>query len=152
VLERPERVRVQPGQDLLFQGPVVGEHSAPVARTASEQPDHVRVRAERAAPGRIKLFIRAGIAGDAADLRADGGGVAVAPGIAAGAEPGLPQQLIDPAGRQAEALAQHGQPVLVIEAEQHAAEIEQQDLGAIAVHCSTVTARETSAGPGRSRG
>jgi hypothetical protein len=143
VLERPERVRVQPGQDLLFQGPVVGEHSAPVARTASEQPDHVRVRAERAAPGGIKLFIRAGIAGDAADLRADGGGVAVAPGIAAGAEPGPPQQFIDPAGRQAEALAQHVQPVLVIEAEHHSAEIEQQDLGAITVHCSTVAARET---------
>jgi hypothetical protein len=33
--------------------------------------------------------------------------------------------------------------VLVIEAEQHSAEIEQQDLGAITVHCSTVAARET---------
>jgi hypothetical protein len=105
---------------------------------AGEQPDHVRVRAERAAPGGIKTLVRAGVAGDAADLRADGGGVAVAAGIAVGAEPGLPQQLIDPAGRQAEALAQHGQPVFVIKAEQHAAEIDQQHLGAIAIHCSTV--------------
>jgi len=70
------------------------------------------------------MLIRAAIASDAADLRADSRGVAIAPGIAVGAEPGLPQQLIDPAGRQAEALAQHGQPVPVIEAEQHAAEIE----------------------------
>ena len=45
-------------------------------------------------------------------------GVAVAPGIAVGAEPRLPQQLIDPAGRQAEALAQPVQPVLVVKAEQ----------------------------------
>jgi len=93
--------------------------------------------------GGIKTLVPAGIAGDAADLRADGGGVAVPPGIAAGAEPGLPQQLIHPAGRQAEALAQHVQPVPVTKAEQHPAEIDQQHLGAIAVHCSTVAARET---------
>jgi len=37
------------------------------------------------------MLVRAGIAGDAADLRADGCGITVAPGIAAGAEPGLPQ-------------------------------------------------------------
>jgi hypothetical protein len=112
---------------------------------AGEQPDHVRVRAERAAPGRIKTLVRTGVAGDTADLGADGCGVAIAPGIAAGAESGSPQQLIDPAGRQAEALAQHGQPVLMIKAEQHPAEIDQQHLGAIALHCSTVAARETSA-------
>ena len=85
---------------------------------AGEQPGHVRVRAERAAPGCIKMLVRVGMAGDAADLHADGCGVAVAPGIAVGAEPRLPQQLIDPAGRQAEALAQPVQPVLVVKAEQ----------------------------------
>jgi hypothetical protein len=60
-------------------------------------------------------------------------------------------QLIDPAGRQAEALAQHVQPVLVIKAEQHSAEIDQQDLGAITIHGSTVAARETAGWP-RPRG
>jgi hypothetical protein len=99
------------------------------------------------------MLIRADIAGDAADLRADGCGVAIAPGIAAGAEPGLPQQLIDPAGRQAEALAQHVQPVLVIKAEQHPAQIHQQHLGATAIHGSTIAAPEAGspAGPGRGR-
>ena len=110
---------------------------------AAQHLDHVRVRAERTAPGGIKTLVRAGIARDAADLRPHGCGAAVAPGIAVAAEPGLPQQLINPAGRQAEALAQLVQPVLVIKAEQHPAEIDQQHLRAIAIHCSTVAARET---------
>jgi hypothetical protein len=68
---------------------------------AAEQLDHVRIRPERAAPGGIKMLIRAAIASDAADLRTDSRGAAIAPGIAVGAEPRLPQQLINPAGRQA---------------------------------------------------
>jgi hypothetical protein len=46
------------------------------------------------------MLISVGIASDAADLRADGDGVAIAPGITGGTESGLPQQLIDrPGGR-----------------------------------------------------
>lgn len=104
-------------------GTVAGEYAASAGRVAAEPPHHVRGRAERAAPGGIKILMRAGVAGDAADLRTDGRGVAVMPGIAAGAEPILPQQLIDPAGRQAQALAQHAQPLLVVKAEQHATQV-----------------------------
>jgi hypothetical protein len=59
----------------------------------------------------------------------------------------LPQQLIDPAGRQAGALAHHVRPVLVIKAEQRPAEIDQQHLRAITVHCSTVAARKADPRP-----
>src|SRR6266496_6558230 len=90
-----------------LQRPVVGEDSPCAAPTAGEQLGHLPIRAERATPRGIKMLVGAGVAGDAADLRADDGGIGIAPGIAIGAESGLPQQLIDAAGRQAEALAQH---------------------------------------------
>jgi len=57
--------------------------------------------------------------------------------------------LIDPAGRQGGAFAQHVQPVLVVEAEQHPAEIGQQHLSAIAVHCPNVAALRRTCGQSR---
>lgn len=113
-----ERTGVKLGQGLFLQRAVVGEYPE-LPAMPGQHVQHVLVRAESAAPGRVEVCIGAAIGGPAPDLRPHHGRAGIAPGVAVCAEPRPPTTARRSCRGLVRDRSQHLQAVLVIEVEQN---------------------------------